>query len=126
MPVKLLDELVHPVASGRHRRDDRRLPLPRRQGHHLPQVAQGGLGVWPVRLVHHEHVGDLEHARLRRLDGVAHARHDEHDGTVRGRGDLHLGLADADRLDQDDLVAGPLQDPDGLRGGGRKTAQPAP
>jgi len=115
MPVKLRDELVHPLAGGADRRDDRRLPRARGQGHRLPQVAQCGLGVGTVRLVHHEHVGDLEHARLRRLDGVAHARHHKHDGAVGRRRDLHLGLSDPDSLHQDHLVAGRGEHPDRLR-----------
>ena len=46
------------------------------------------VGAVPVGLVHHEHVGDLEDARLGGLDPVAHARREQHQRGVGRRGDL--------------------------------------
>ena len=56
-----------------------------------------------VGLRHDEHVGDLHDPRLQELQHVAAAGlHDDGD-RVGDVGDLGLGLADADRLDHDDV-----------------------
>ena len=56
------------------------------------------VGAVAVGLVDHEHVGDLQDARLRGLDAVAHARREQHERRVGQRHDLDLGLTDADGL----------------------------
>ena len=68
-----------------------------------------------VGLVHDEHVGDLEQARLVRLHAVAPPGVHDDDGRVGRARDLDLDLADADRLDDDPRLAGGVEHPDGLR-----------
>ena len=66
-----------PSARGGDRAHHLRPPLPGRplaQRDHALDVAVRGVGAVPVGLVDHEDVGDLEDARLDRLDRVAHAR----------------------------------------------------
>ena len=63
-----------------------------------------------VGLVHDEGVGELEHALLHPLELVAGARLEQHDEEVDHRRDGDLGLADADRLDEHDVVARRLAD----------------
>ena len=86
------------------------------------QVADDLLGAWPVALVDHEDVGDLQDPGLGRLDRVAHPRRDDHQRGVGQRGDLDLGLADADGLDADHVEAGRVEHPQRLR---RRHRQPA-
>jgi hypothetical protein len=93
------------------------------QGHHGADVAEGGVGSLAVGLVDDEDVGDLEDARLDRLDAVAHARRQQDQGGVGEAGDRHLGLTDADGLDEDDVEARAVQHPDHLRGGGGQAAE---
>ena len=97
-----------------------------RQGQHLLEVATGGVGPRPIRLVDDEDVGDLHQARLVGLHGVAPARVDHHHGEVGLAGHLHLHLADAHRLDQDQVVADRGQQAGRLRGGHGQAAQVAP
>ena len=67
------------------------------------------IGAFVVRLVDHEDVGDLHDAGLERLHLVAGARHQRHDRDVGGAHDVHLVLADADGLDQHDVLAGGVE-----------------
>ena len=76
-----------------------------------------------VGLGHHEHVGDLHDPGLEELQGVAGARLDHDRGRVGRLGDLRLGLADADRLDHDDVEGGG-QRLGGRAGGGGEPAEP--
>ena len=70
-----------------------------------------------VGLVHHDDVGEFEHALLDALQLIAGARQgQEHEG-VDHVGNGHLGLPDADRLDQDHVEPGGLEQHDGLAGG---------
>ena len=77
---------------------------------HVHEVALGAIGALAVGLVDDEHVGDLEQARLDRLDVVAQAgdRHD--DRRVRRPHHVDLVLPDADGLDQDPLKAHRVED----------------
>jgi hypothetical protein len=62
------------------------------------------------RLVDRERVGDLDDALLDALKLVARARQHEHEEEVDHRRHGHLGLADADGLDDDHVVARGLAD----------------
>ena len=50
------------------------LRSPRAQIEHVHEVALGAIGALAIGLVDDEHVGDLEQARLDRLDVIAEAR----------------------------------------------------
>ena len=63
------------------------------------------VGAFAVRLVDDEDVGDFHDAGLERLHFVAGARHERHDRHVGGADDVHFVLADADGLDDDDVLA---------------------
>ena len=84
----------------------------------LPGELAGGHAGLPlvllVRLVDRHHVGDLEDALLDALQLVAGARDGEEQEGVDHPGHGDLGLADADGLDQDDLGAPGLDQPDRL------------
>ena len=56
-------------------------------------------------LLTHDHVGDLHHARLQRLDRVARAGHQREHDRVGVVDDVDLALADADGLEQDVVLA---------------------
>ena len=102
-----LDQLVDPVAALGHGQEHRDLPgAGLAQVEHLAEVAGDHLGAVAVGLVDHEHVGHLEDAGLGDLHGVAEAGGQGDQGGVGQRGHLDLGLADPDRLDQDDVAAG--------------------
>jgi hypothetical protein len=97
--------------------------LPERE--HLPQIADGLRGAVAVGLVHREHVGDLEDARLGGLHAVTHSRGEEHNGGVGEGHHLHLGLAHAHGLDEHHVAAGRVEHPHGLRRGpGQPTEVP--
>ena len=70
--------------------------------------------VLAVGLVDGEHVGELEHALLDALQRVAGAGEHQHEEAVDHVGDDGLRLADADRLDEHDVVAGGLHEDDRL------------
>ena len=84
------------------------------------------VGVGPVGLVDDEDVGDLQDAGFDGLDVVAHARHSDHHHRLRRAHDLDLGLAGADRLDDDCVEAGGVQRADGVARGGGEPADTAP
>ena len=92
------------------------------EGLHVAQVAGHLLGAVTVGLVHHEDVGDLQDARLRGLDAVAHAGREQHQGGVGQLHDLDLGLADADGLDEHHVAADRVEHAQRLR---RRRRQPA-
>ena len=62
-----------------------------------------------VHLVDRDHVGDLHDPRLQRLDGVARPRHEHEHDRVRDPDHLDLALAGADRLDEEQVLAGRVQ-----------------
>ena len=79
--------------------------------------AIGALDIVAVGLVDGDDVGELEQAALDALQLVARARDGHHDENIDHVGDGGLGLADADRLDQHHVVAGSLDESDGLARG---------
>ena len=78
---QVVDALAPPAARRRRSAASSRLAA-LRQGDHAAQVADRLLGAGLVALVHHEHVGDLQDARLGRLDRVTQARRDDDQGGV--------------------------------------------
>ena len=83
------------------------------------------VGALAVGLVDDEDVGDLHDAGLERLHLVAGAGHQRDDRDVGGADDVHFVLADADRLDDDDVLAGGVEDERGVAGGARQAAEVA-
>ena len=63
-----------------------------------------------VELVDGDHVRDLHDPRLQRLNGVARAGHEHEDDRVRDADHLDLALARADGLEEDQVLAGRVQD----------------
>ena len=97
---------------------------PRRD--HPAQVAADLVGAVAVGLVDDVDVTDLEDAGLGGLDAVAQAGCHQHHGGVGEPGDLDLALADADGLDDHDVAAGGVEDPQRLRRGPGQPAEVAP
>ena len=85
-------------------------------------MRRGPLRAGLVALVDHDQVGDLEQARLDRLDLVAHLGRLEHDRRVRRGGDLDLALPGPDGLDEDEVEAGRIEHRSGGRRGRGQTA----
>ena len=75
-----------------------------------------------IHLVDRDHVGDLHDPRLQRLDGVARARHQHEQHGVGDPDHLDLALAGADGLEQDELLAGRVEQQRGLQ---RRLREPA-
>ena len=84
-------------------------PRPRAYGRRAArasaELALGAIRAFAIGLVDREHVGDLEEARLDRLDVVAEPGHRDDDRRVRARHHVDLVLTDADGLDQNPLEA---------------------
>jgi hypothetical protein len=74
-----------------------------------------------VGLVDHDHVRDLHHACLERLDRVARAGHEHEHDRVGVVDDVDLRLTDPDRLDEHVLPAGGVEQESGLQ---RRLRQP--
>jgi hypothetical protein len=86
---------------------------------HLAELAEDLGRAVAIGLVHDEDVRDLQDPRLRHLYRVPQAgRQQDHRGVRRG-GHVDLGLAHADRLDHDEVVAGCVEDPHALGRGER-------
>ena len=81
------------------------------------------IGAFTVRLVDHEDVGDLHDAGLERLHLVAGAGHQRDDRDVGGADDVDFVLADADGLDDDDVLAGRVEHERRVAGRARQAAQ---
>src|ERR1051325_2114629 len=64
------------------------------------------IGSGQVRLVDHEHVGDIHDTCFHCLHIVAHARHEYDDGDIGEPGDVHLVLADTDGFDENHVETG--------------------
>src|SRR5579862_1258938 len=105
-----LPEGFDPLAAERLGENHGRLPgRMRAELQHLPHLVPHRLRERVVALVDDDHVRDLHDPGLQRLDRVARARHqDEHD-RVRDRDDADLALAGADRLEQDEILAGGVE-----------------
>ena len=108
---------------------DRRRPI-RRTGvedvERGPVFRGGGkraLAVVAVRLVHRDHVGELDHALLEALQLVARARDRQQQEEIGHVGNRGFRLTDADRLDQHHVEAGGFADQHGLAGLGRHAAE---
>ena len=132
MLVQRGQELRHAVAGRGGRDQDLRalrsrprtsIAAARRRGdEHRPQLRRRPLRAGLVALVDDDEVGDLEQARLDRLDLVAHLGRLEDDGRV-GRGrDLDLALPGPDGLDEDEVEARRVEDGRGGRRGRGETA----
>ena len=121
-----LDDLRHALAARRDRLQNRRPPvrlavrLQRQVG--LDRRRQP-VGALPIRLVHDEDVGDFHDAGLERLHVVAGAGHERDDRHVGRADDVDLVLADADRFDDDDVLAGGVEDERRVAGRAREAAQ---
>ncbi len=63
------------------------------------------VGSFAVGFVDYENVGDFHNSGLEALDVVAHARDEDDEGQVGEAGDFDFVLADAYRLDEDDVFA---------------------
>ena len=103
-------QVLDALAGGRGRPHDRRDPVGVAGGAHLQhelQVARGLPGALPVRLVHDEHVGDLQDPRLGHLHRVPPPRRHDDERRVGGAGHLDLGLPHADGLDEHEIHARP-------------------
>ena len=78
--------------------------------HQLPaDVAQRVLGAATLELVDRDHVGEVEHVDLLELGGGAELRRHHVERAVDERHDRRVALADARRLDDDQVEAGGLQ-----------------
>ena len=123
MRLELLDELLDPLAADGLGLDDRHAPAALgAEREHAADLADHRVGQRVVGLVDDDDVGDLHDAGLQRLDRVARAGHQhEHDG-VGVVDDVDLGLADADRLEEDVVLAGGVHQQRGLQ---RRLAEPA-
>ena len=101
-----------PLAGRRFGLDDRRPPLLRAERLQRQQRLDRRDGASaPSRsaLFIDEDVGDLHDAGLERLDLVARAWHDRHERHVGRSHDVDFVLADANGLDQDDVLAGGVE-----------------
>ena len=74
------------------------------------------LGVVPVGLVDHQHLGQLQDAPLDALEAVAGAGQHQHEEAVDHLGHGELALAHTNGLDEDHVVAGGLAEQHGLAG----------
>ena len=90
-------------ALGLGERDDR--------AHLVQHRLRGGV----IHLVDRDHVRDLHDPGLQRLHRVARAGHEHEDDGVRDAGHLDLALPRADRLDEDDVLAGGVEQKHGLQ-----------
>ena len=72
--------------------------------HHL-QVTLQALGTIAIRFIDDEQVGDFHNAGLDGLDGIAAFWHQNQDRRIGGGHDIKLGLADAHRLHDDQVLA---------------------
>ena len=94
--------------------DDGLTPLvgfTRDESHHRTDVPQCRVRTVPIGLVDHEHIGDFEDPGLDGLNAVTHAGSQQNQRGVRQPRNVHLGLPDADGLDQDHIETGGFQDP---------------
>ncbi len=91
--------------------------------HHLFEVAHRGVRAVAVRLVHGEHVGDFEDARLDRLDVVAHPGRNHHQRRVCKARHFEFVLADADRLNEDHVAAVRVEHANDIACGTRQAAE---
>ena len=115
--AQLLVERGHPVVveRGGRRAEDRHVvgPLAERPAvaHHLPaDVAQRVHGAAPLELVDRDDVGEVEHVDLLELAGRTELRRHDVEVDVGERRDRGVALADAGRLDDDEVEPGRPED----------------
>ncbi len=154
VPVERGDQLVDPVALGRHGEQDGVLPQPLRDRRALARAGRSRsarpvmrrhvavrvpppdaerhldlvpqlIGARPVGLVHDEDVRGFHDAGLERLDAVARLGHQDQHGRVSHARDVELGLADADRLHHDPVEAGGVEEVGDFTGAGGESAERA-
>ena len=124
---KRVEALVAEAAA----QDDRRRPIGRGWNHDVegrlvfPPCGLGAGRIVAVRLVDGDHVRDLQQALLDALQLVAGARQHQRQEEVGHLGDSGFGLADADGLDQDDVIACRFHDDHGFAGGAGDAAKRA-
>ena len=114
-PIRAIPESVDRLEQLRHvpgrprprlRRIGRRaLPRGRSMREHRLDLHDRAIGALPVGLVHHEDVGDLHDPGLQGLHLVAEPGTSTTKLSVGGLDDVHLVLADAHGLHQDDVLA---------------------
>ena len=112
-PFDRIEQLPYACAGRRHRLEDGRPPLGRCDGLQREIGFHRGdepIGALAIRLVHHENVGNFHDAGLERLHFVAGPGDERHDRNIRCPNDVHLVLAHADRFDDDDVLAGRVED----------------
>src|SRR3954464_14252816 len=112
MLVDLGRQLLDALAARRLGAQNRHLPSLGilGEGKDAADLADHRVGHRVVGLVDDDHVGDLHHPRLQRLDRIAGSRHQRQDDRVAVVDDVDLRLADADGLDQDVVFAGGVHD----------------
>src|SRR5581483_7547237 len=124
-PVRLdrLPQLVHPAPAERIREHERRPPLARgREREHLAHVGRGRTRERVVALVHRDHVRDLHDPGLERLHRVARARLQHEHDRVRDREHADVALPAPDRLEEDHVLAGRVEQEERLE---RRLGEPA-
>src|SRR4051812_28532086 len=113
--LDLLPQLRHVLAAHRLGEDDRRIPLvaplPMRttEREDRAHLVQHRLGSRVVHLVDRDHVRDLHDPRLQRLHRVAGSGHEDEEDGVSDPDHLDLALPRADRLEEDDVLAGRVE-----------------
>ena len=99
-------QLLDALAGGGLGANDRHAPARlRAKREDRADLAHHRVGQRMVGLVDHDHIGDLHHPRLQRLDRVAGAGLEREDDRVGMIDDVDLALADANRLQQDVVLA---------------------
>src|SRR4051795_6154469 len=112
-----LPQLGHVLASRRLRQHDRRSPHSLAvELKHASHLVQHRLRRRMIRLIDRDHVRDLHDPRLQRLNRVAGARHQHEQDGVGDADHLDLALACTDGLQEDQLLAGGIEDEQRLQG----------
>ena len=105
--LERVPELGHALAAERLGEQDRRPPLANGiERDDRPHLLQHRLRRGVVHLVDGDHVGDLHDPRLERLHCVTGAGHQHEQDDVCDADHLDLALAGADRLEEDDVLPG--------------------
>ena len=82
-------------------------------------------GIWQIGFVHHQQIGDFQHASLDRLHLIAKARRADHDFDVGEVRNLDFGLSGANRFDNYDIYAACREKIHHRPGGARHSAKMA-
>src|SRR6266550_2916130 len=118
-----VEQLREAVAGLRRRADDWGLPRPvLSERQHLREVTRRLVRAGPIGLVHDEHVGDLQHTGLDRLDVVAEAGHGHEAHGIGDADHVDLLLSDADGLDDHHVGPERVEDVHDTNGGAREPA----